>query len=69
MAPGAAIYAFMADQIIREGVSLRLMLSFAGAGVGLFLISLIPKYIAKKKGIKLQDDAQDDDIQENQREQ
>ena len=53
MAPGAFIYAFMAGQIVTEGVSLTLMLQFAAAGVVLFLVSLIPKYIAKKKGIKL----------------
>jgi len=57
MAPGAFIYAFMAGIIIAEGITPMLMVYFAGAGLLLFLVSLIPKYIAKKKGIKLQDDA------------
>ena len=56
MAPGAFIYAFMAGIIIEEGITPMLMLYFAGAGLILFLVSLIPKYIAKKKGIKLNDD-------------
>ncbi|SES40296.1 Uncharacterized membrane protein YdjX, TVP38/TMEM64 family, SNARE-associated domain [Salipaludibacillus aurantiacus] len=53
MAPGAFIYAFMAGQIVREGISLNLMLQFAAAGIILFLVSLIPKYLAKKKGIDM----------------
>ncbi|MCL2201601.1 MAG: TVP38/TMEM64 family protein [Oscillospiraceae bacterium] len=56
MAPGAFIYAFLAGIIIEEGITPMLAVYFAGAGVVLFLVSLIPKYIAKKKGIKLQDD-------------
>ena len=55
MAPGAFIYAFMAGQIVAEGFSVSLMVQFAAAGVVLFLVSLIPKYIAKKKGINLKD--------------
>ena len=55
MAPGAFIYAFMAGQIVAEGFSVMLLVQFAIAGVILFLVSLIPKYIAKKKGIKLND--------------
>jgi uncharacterized membrane protein YdjX (TVP38/TMEM64 family) len=56
MAPGAFIYAFMAGEIVANGVSFRLLVQFAIAGVLLFLVSLIPKYIAKKKGIQLKDD-------------
>ena len=56
MAPGAFIYAFMAGIIVEEGLTPMLAVYFAGAGIVLFLVSLIPKYIAKKKGIKLQDD-------------
>jgi len=56
MAPGAMIYAFMAGMIVEEGITPMLAVYFAGAGVVLFLVSLIPKYIAKKKGIKLKDD-------------
>ncbi len=55
MAPGSFIYAFMAGEIVTNGVSLTLLLQFAGAGIILFLVSLIPKYIAKKKGINLKD--------------
>ncbi|MCL2852709.1 MAG: TVP38/TMEM64 family protein [Defluviitaleaceae bacterium] len=55
MAPGAFIYAFMAGEIVTHGFSVTLMIQFAIAGVVLFLVSLIPKYIAKKKGINLKD--------------
>lgn len=55
MAPGAFIYAYMAGQIVKEGVSLRLLIEFAVAGIVLFLVSLIPKYIAKKKGINMKE--------------
>ncbi|WP_280771143.1 TVP38/TMEM64 family protein [Salipaludibacillus daqingensis] len=55
MAPGAFIYAFMAGQIVREGISMNLMLQFAAAGIILFLVSLIPKYLAKRKGIDMDD--------------
>jgi len=57
MAPGAFIYAFMAGEIVANGFSVKLMIQFAVAGVILFLVSLIPKYIAKKKGINLKEDA------------
>ncbi len=53
MAPGSFIYAFLAGEIATNGVSLKLLVQFAVAGVVLFLVSLIPKHIAKKKGIKL----------------
>lgn len=53
MAPGAFIYAYMAGQIVREGISMKLLLQFAIAGVILFLVSLIPKYLAKRKGIDM----------------
>jgi uncharacterized membrane protein YdjX (TVP38/TMEM64 family) len=53
MAPGAFIYAYMAGEIVANGFSIKLMIEFAIAGVILFLVSLIPKYIAKKKGINL----------------
>jgi uncharacterized membrane protein YdjX (TVP38/TMEM64 family) len=56
MAPGAVLYSLLADRILAEGLSPILAVYFAGAGVILFLVSLIPKYIAKKKGIKLKDD-------------
>ena len=55
MAPGAFIYAYMAGAIVDDGVSLRLLIQFAIAGVVLFLVSLIPKYIAKKKGINIKE--------------
>jgi uncharacterized membrane protein YdjX (TVP38/TMEM64 family) len=55
MAPGAFIYAYMAGEIVANGFSIKLLIQFAIAGVILFLVSLIPKYIAKKKGISLGD--------------
>ena len=55
MAPGAFIYAYMAGEIVANGFSIKLLVQFAIAGVILFLVSLIPKYIAKKKGISLSD--------------
>ena len=53
MTPGAFIYAYMAGEIVTNGFSTGLLIKFAAAGVILFLISLIPKYIAKKKGINM----------------
>ena len=53
MTPGAFIYAYMAGEIVANGVSIKLLLEFTAAGVILFIVSLIPKYIAKKKGINL----------------
>lgn len=53
MAPGAFIYAFMAGEIVANGLSVKLLIQFAAAGLILFGVSLIPKYIAKKKGIKI----------------
>jgi uncharacterized membrane protein YdjX (TVP38/TMEM64 family) len=55
MAPGAFIYAYMSGQIVSEGISIRLLIEFALAGIILFLVSLIPKYIAKKKGINMKE--------------
>ncbi len=55
MAPGAFIYAYMAGEIVTNGFSAGLLVKFAAAGIILFLISLIPKYIAKKKGINMDD--------------
>jgi len=55
MAPGAFIYAYMAGEIVTNGFSVGLLVKFALAGVILFGISLIPKYIAKKKGINMDD--------------
>lgn len=53
MAPGAFIYAYMAGEIVTNGFSTKLLVQFALAGLILFVVSLIPKYIAKKKGIKM----------------
>lgn len=53
MAPGAFIYAFMAGEIATNGFSFKLLIQFAVAGLFLFIVSLIPKYIAKKKGISI----------------
>lgn len=54
MAPGAFIYAYMAGEIVLNGFSVGLLVKFAAAGIILFLVSLIPKYIAKKKGIDME---------------
>lgn len=54
MAPGAFIFAYMAGDIATNGVSAMLLVKFAAAGLILFVVSLIPKYIAKKRGIDLQ---------------
>jgi uncharacterized membrane protein YdjX (TVP38/TMEM64 family) len=53
MAPGGFIYAYMAGEIVTNGVSLGLLAKFAAAGLILFLVSLIPRWIAKKKGIDM----------------
>ena len=53
MAPGAFIYAYIAGEIVTHGVSVALLLQFTVAGLVLFGVSLIPKYLAKKKGIKI----------------
>ncbi|WP_413112008.1 TVP38/TMEM64 family protein [Thaumasiovibrio sp. DFM-14] len=53
MAPGAFIFAYMAGDIATNGVSAMLLVKFAAAGLVLFGMSLIPKYIAKKKGIDM----------------
>lgn len=55
MAPGAFIFAYMAGDIATNGVSAILLVKFAVAGLILFGISLIPKYIAKKKGINMEE--------------
>ncbi|MGC9551895.1 TVP38/TMEM64 family protein [Vibrio metoecus] len=55
MAPGAFIFAYMAGDIATNGVSAMLLVKFAAAGLVLFGMSLIPKYIAKKKGINMAD--------------
>ena len=53
MAPGAFIFAYMAGDIATNGVSAMLLVKFAAAGLVLFGVSLIPKYIAKKQGIDI----------------
>ncbi|MBT9177345.1 MAG: TVP38/TMEM64 family inner membrane protein YdjZ [Firmicutes bacterium] len=53
MAPGAFIYAYLAGEIVTQGVSVGLLVQFAAAGLILFGVSLIPKYIAKKRGISI----------------
>ena len=53
MAPGAFIYAFMAGEIVANGISVKLLVQFAAAGLILFGVSLIPKFISRKKGIEL----------------
>ena len=55
MAPGAFIFAYMAGDIAVNGVSAMLLVKFAIAGLVLFVLSFIPKYIAKKKGIDMEE--------------
>lgn len=53
MLPASFIYAYMASEIAASGFSLKLMIEFAVAGVILFMISFIPKRVARKKNISL----------------
>jgi len=45
MAPGAFIYAYMAGEIVTHGLSVGLLVQIAVAGLVLFGVSLLPKYI------------------------
>lgn len=51
MMPGAFIYAYMAGEIVVQGISPNILIKFTIAGIILFIVSLVPKYIAKKRGI------------------
>ncbi|GFR35728.1 TVP38/TMEM64 family protein [Thermobrachium celere] len=53
MAPGAFIYTCLADEIINNGLSNVLYIKLLIFGVILFLLSQIPKILAKKKGIDI----------------
>ena len=53
MAPGAFIYAYMAGEIIQNGVTPMLFVQLLIAGIVLFGVSQIPKFFAKKKGIDI----------------
>lgn len=53
MIPGCFIYSFMASEIYTNGFSVKLVIQFTAAGIILFVLSLIPKNIAKKKNISL----------------
>ena len=53
MAPGSFIYAYMAGDIVENGVTLGLFIKLLIAGVILFGVSQIPKIFAKKKGIEI----------------
>lgn len=54
MLPASFIYACMASEIVMDGFSLKILTEFAVAGVILFIISFIPKRIAKKRNIKFE---------------
>ena len=54
MLPACFIYAYLASEIVVNGFSLKIMLELALAGVLLFMISFVPKWVAKKKKIKLE---------------
>jgi len=53
MAPGAFIYAYMAGEIVQNGVTPMLFVQLLIAGIVLFGVSQIPKFFAKKKGIDI----------------
>lgn len=53
MAPGTFLYAYFAGDIALNGVSQRLFLQLLLAGIFLFLLSQVPKWFAKIKGIDL----------------
>lgn len=55
MAPGAFIYAYMAGEIAVNGVSMKLFIQLIAAGIILFGVSQIPKYMAKRKGIDMEE--------------
>ena len=55
MAPGAFIYAYMAGEIMENGISTLLFVKLIIAGVILFGVSQIPKIFAKKKGIQIEE--------------
>lgn len=48
MMPASFIYAFMASEIASKGVSMTLLLEFAGAGLLLALLAYLPKKSARK---------------------
>ncbi|SEF59046.1 Uncharacterized membrane protein YdjX, TVP38/TMEM64 family, SNARE-associated domain [Caloramator fervidus] len=54
MAPGAFVYAYMAGEIAKNGVTTSLFIKLLVAGIILFGVSQIPKIFAKKKGIDLE---------------
>lgn len=53
MAPGAFIYAYLAGDIATNGITLQLFVKLLVAGIVLFGVSQIPKFVAKKKGIDI----------------
>ncbi len=53
MMPGAFIYAYMAGEIAVKGISMDILIKFTIAGILLFIISLIPKGMARKRGINI----------------
>lgn len=53
MIPGSALYVYMAEEISRNGLSMRLFVLFVFTGVFMFIVSFIPKKIAVRKNIQL----------------
>jgi uncharacterized membrane protein YdjX (TVP38/TMEM64 family) len=51
--PGTFLYAYLAGEIVNSGVSSGLLIKFTIAGIVLFLVSLLGKYLAKKKNIDI----------------
>lgn len=53
MAPGTFIYAYFAGEIAVNGVSQKMFFQLFIAGIILFFLSRLPKWIAKNKGIDI----------------
>jgi len=53
MLPACFIYSFLASEIVTKGFTIDLLFEFTIAGIILFLLSFIPKIIAKRKKIEL----------------
>ncbi len=54
MMPGAFIYAYMAGDIAENGVTVDVMINLGIACVILYAVAQIPKFVAKRKGIDME---------------
>lgn len=55
MAPITFIFAYMAGDIATNGVSVMLLVKLGAAGIILSALSLVPKYIARRRGINMEE--------------